>query len=76
MTSVDLHGVCVVGVVDVFHHTTVEEADVITVSRGYGIEARPLLPPPESLWFLLYTSAGAQFQTSAGVGVFVRRETT
>lgn len=75
MTSVDLHGVCVVGVVDIFHHTVVEEADVITVARGYGIEAKPLLPLPESLWFLLYTSASAQFLTSASLGVFVHRGT-
>ncbi len=73
--TADLHGVCVLGVVDLFHHTVVEEADIVTITRGYGIDVKPLLPPPESLWWLLYTSNGAQFLTSNSLGVFVQTGT-
>jgi len=67
----ELHGVCVLGIVDMKHHTVVEEADLITVTRGYGIEAKPLLPPPESMWNVLYTKDDEQYLTSDSLGIIL-----
>lgn len=53
-----LHGVCTLGVVDVRHHTVTEEADLIIVTREYGIEAKPLLSPPYTNWLFTYDADG------------------
>lgn len=68
----DLHGACVLGIVDINKHTVVEEADLITITRGYGIEAKPLLPPPESIWLVLYGSNGQQFLGSGGETIILQ----
>lgn len=54
----ELHGICAVGIVDMKHHTVVVKADLITIARGYGIEMKPLLPPPYTSWLFMYDSDG------------------
>jgi len=42
----DLHGVCVLGIVSIEHTVTIE-ADLIIITRGYKVEVKFTLPPPE-----------------------------
>lgn len=54
----DLHEICLVGIVDPRQHTIVVEGDVITISRGYGVNMQALLPPPQTDWFFMYDADG------------------
>ena len=70
----ELHGICVLGIVDMKHHTIIEEADLITITRGYGVEGKLLLPPPYSIWLFFYEADGKRLLDANGYAARVRRE--
>jgi len=69
----DLLGACVLGIVDENYHTVVEAAGLITISRGFNVEAKPMLTPPHTIWLYFYDADGKRVLDSGGNAVKVKR---